>query len=69
MARTTQSFNLDGEYLTIRQTSMILNCGMSQARKLALVSGALRKWGRLTRIHKKTLLNFIEMQSTETKGD
>lgn len=52
--------NFEGVLLTDEQASCLFNLGRTTIRKLAEEAGAVRRIGRLYRIHRETLANYIE---------
>ena len=56
----SESNNLHGELITLRQACESVNLGANTVRNLAAESGAVRKIGKSYRINRKIFLNYIE---------
>jgi hypothetical protein len=51
---------LEGDYITLPQLCLILNCGKAKAREIAEASGAVRKFGKNWRAKRTTVIEYIE---------
>ena len=56
----SQIKSLDSAFLTLEQTSKLLNLGRTKAREIVKEAGAERKIGRCYRVNKTILLDYIE---------
>jgi len=57
--------NPNGELLTVNQTASESNLGIATVRMIAEESGAVRRFGRAYRIHRKTFFDYIEEHCRE----
>lgn len=63
--RTRKNQNNNGELITVNQACEAANLGAGSIRRLAEEAGAVRRIGRIYRINREVLFNYIEQTCTE----